>query len=162
MPADHPSQTIENPTPVQANRPTPLIPLLAADWWCRASCSQRKQPLNRKPIHPLQPTGKRQPLVRPRFLPPEWALKRGAIRPPAEPSVPSALAPASERAAASPLPSEPDSAGHPLARIPFRIAFARHNPQPILDSTQNQEDPLFRRHETPSIGLQHLSGRFFS
>src|SRR5579859_2389025 len=162
MPANDLSQAVENPAHLQANRPPPFISILRSNLPSRASLTERKQQLNRETIDDIEQTGFGQQAVRLMFIAPQLPLKRCSLRQATKQSVIVSFQPAIKRPKAPTLERKQNADGDHFTRIQFRIAFLCHHSQPIIDSAKNQDDNLFRRHESPSIWLQHLYCRPFS
>src|SRR5664279_1915765 len=98
MPPNHRSQRVENPTQLNANRPAAFVAVLLAQLLLRASRADRKQQFNRKAVDHIQQGRRLQEPINMILLSTQLALKRSAVRQPAEERIVVALQPAAESA----------------------------------------------------------------
>jgi len=162
VPTYHLSQAIDNPAQFQANRPPTLIAALGANLPARASLSNGKQQFNRKTIDDIQQTRFRQQLVGVMLMPSQLPLQGRSLWQTTEQSIIIPFQPAIEGPKASTLQGEQDADSDHLTGIQLRIPFFRHVSQSVIDTAKNKDDNQFRRHESPSIWLQHLYCPVFS
>src|SRR5262249_21180653 len=116
VPAHDLSDMIEHPTQLDANRPTALVSIFRTNLSPIASLPNRKQQLNRKTIHDIEHTRRRQQLVGLMLMPFELFEKRCAFWQATKQRVVIPLEPAIERPKASALQSEQNPDSYHLTR----------------------------------------------